>query len=345
MKKNMFLDEIREASAPHVFRALHAELNINWEEPVTVVKINGNYTALKVEKAATAAGYDTHKDIVALLTRDTANRYNHDFKLVTIEGSLINIEHNRCGSGSIYTNAGEYKSAPFTHYYTKGDFNEERKQTTTETYMIMQKPGSLSTSGENKKSFSNSERYTVIEARKHGDGHGNTYIGALELKRTTDNGSRARYEANPGRYINIAKMWKPATVAEMIDKSGYLLHERRQDLKRRAEQLRREKAAAAYQATDDREKVEEIRGMIENMKAGIIEALKAATTCDEVSAVHTMIDRYPDGLKWIVNTFETYEEKTNEKSFTSINAAERVYTDLKKNLEKWQPATAAAAEA
>jgi microcompartment protein CcmL/EutN len=116
-------------------------------------------------------------------------------------------------------------------------------------------------------------------------------------------------------------------------------------LKRRAEQLRREKAAAAYQATDDREKVEEIRGMIENMKAGIIAALKAAASYDQVSAVRTMIDRYPDGLKWIVNTFETYEEKTNAKSYTSINAAERTYTELKKNLQKWQPAQAAAAEA
>lgn len=345
MIRNELLNEIRKETAPHVFRALNKELGLNWQKPVTVLKLAGNYTVLKIQKTAAAAGYDSKVDMIALLTRDAANKYWKGFKLVTIEDSAANIDHDRGLSGCIYTNNGDFKSAPYTRYYTKGDFNDERKQATAETYIIMQAAADLSSAGSAAKPFAAGERYKLIEAGKHGDGRGNTYIGTLELQSTTDNGSRAKYEANPGRYINAATMWRPATVAEMIDKSGYLLRERRQDLKRRAEQLRREKAAAAYQATDDREKVNEIRGMIENMKAGIIAALKAAASYDEISAVHTMIDRYPDGLKWIVNQFETYEEKTNAKSYTSINAAERTYTELKKNLQKWQPAQAAAAEA
>lgn len=337
--KNMLVNEIITATAPHVLRSINAETGINWMKPFTIEKLTGNYTTRKIENMAAAAGYNNNDDLIILLTRDTANKWRTELNIVTIEAGKVNIDHDHCGSGSIYTNAGIYKSSPYSAFYRKADFEETRKKTTAETYIIMQKAADTSIKGgKHRDIIAANGRYKLIEEKKHGDGHGNTYTGAITLQRTYDHGSRIEYKANPGRYINVSTMWKPASAAEMIDKSGYLLRARREDLKRRAAKLKAEKAAKAYRATDDREKVEEIRGMIANMKKAIIKKLEAANSYDEVSAVHTMIDRYPDGLKWIVNSFETYEEKTTNKAYTSIEAANATYTKLKAALEQWQPA-------
>lgn len=338
MKKNNLLNEIRTATAAHVFRSLNAETGIKWTAPLDVEKISGNYTIRKIENIAAAAGYDSYTDLIILLTRDTANKWRTELNLVTIEAGKANTEHGRCGNGSIYTNAGSYKSSPYSAFFRKADFEDTRKKATAETYLIMQKAAHVSTKGGKRRaSFTENERYKLINEQKHADTSGNTYTGSIELQRTTDHGSRTRYEANPGRFYYSRTAWKPESAADMIDKSGYLLHERREDLKRRAAKLRAEKAAKAYQETDDRAKVEEIRGMIENMKAGIIEAFKTANTYEAIKSVESMIDDYKTGLKWIIYSFEQYEENTNAKAYRSINDAERAYTSLVKALAPWQP--------
>lgn len=337
--KNVLVNEIIAATAPHVLKSINTETGINWQKDFSVEKLNGRFTIRKIENIAAAAGYDSRKDLVIILTKDTACKWRQEFRLVTLENGKFNIDHGRCGSGSIYTNSGEYKSSPYSSFYTKSDLEETRKKDSAETYIIMQKAENISIKGgKRRQGFNPDERYILLGTHNHGDGHGNTYIGSIDIRRTTDHGSRAKYEANPGRYLNYNTMWRPATTADIIDKSGYLLHERRKDLERRATRLRAEKAAKAYQATDDREKVEEIRGMIENMKLAIIEAFKTANTYETIGAVEKLIDDYKTGLKWIIYSFEQYEQRTANKSYTSISEAERVYTGLKTALAKWQPA-------
>lgn len=337
MKNNALLNEIRTATAPHVFRALNAETGINWEKPFTVKMINGNYTARKIDKEAAAAGYDSRKDLIIILTRDP-KAWDKHIHIATLEAGAANIDHNSRGSSSIYTNRNKYMSAPFDRFYRKADFEEIRKAATAETFVVMQAAENVSIKGGKRRgSIKDGERYKLIKEVKHGDGRGNTYTGKLELERTTDHGSAATYEANPGRYININKMWKPAGAAEMIDKSGYLLRERRENLKARAAKLRAEKAVKAYQATDDSEKVEELAGMIDELKAAIITRITAAKTYEEMKATSAMIDNYNTGLKWIMYSFEMYRAKVEAKTFCSIAAAEKAYTDIKSSI-----ATAAA---
>lgn len=340
MMYNELLNEIRTATAPHVFRALNAETGINWEKPLEVRKLAGNYTTRKIEKEAAAAGYDSRKDLIILFTRDTANRcrWRDDFNMLTIEAGAANIDHDNRGSASIYTNGSDYKSAPFSTYFRKADFEADRKAATAETFIIMQaaenvgKPGRKHTAKINQ-----ADRYKLIKENKHGDGAGNTYTGSIVIQSTTDNGSRATYTANPAGFYNARRAWKPESAAEMIDKSGYLLRERRENLKARAAKLRAEKAVKAYQATDDSEKVEELAGMIDELKAAIITRITAAKTYEEMKATSAMIDNYNTGLKWIMNDFEMYRAKVEAKTFCSIAAAEKAYTNIKSSI-----ATAAA---
>lgn len=338
MMYNELLNEIRTATAPHVFRALNAETGINWEKPFDVQKLTGNYTTRKIEKEAAAAGYDSRKDLIILFTRDTANRWNNDFHMLTIEAGTANIDHDNRGSASIYTNGSEYKSAPFRTYFRKADFEADRKAATAETIIIMQAAENVGKPGRKHTAKINGEdRYKLIEAKRYGDGAGNTYTGAIVIQSTTDNGSRATYTANPAGFYNARRAWKPESAAEMIDKSGYLLRARREELKARAAKLRAEKAAKAYQETDDSQKVKELAGMIDELKAAIVTRITAAKTYEEMKATSAMIDNYNTGLKWIMYSFEMYRAKVEAKTFCSIAAAEKAYTDIKSSI-----ATAAA---
>ena len=119
---------------------------------------------------------------------------------------------------------------------------------------------------------------------------------------------------------------------DVFDKCGNNLTERRNELSRRAEALRRERKRAAYLETDDAAKVSEIAEKIAATKAAIIKELEKATTPDEFDKVGKKCEGW-HGLRWIVWNFENYKKRTAEKDYPSIEAAAKAYNEITQELE------------
>ena len=117
-----------------------------------------------------------------------------------------------------------------------------------------------------------------------------------------------------------------------FDKCGNNLTERRSELRRRAEALRRERQRAAYLATNDTAKVDDIAGKIAAAKATIIKELEKATTPDEFDKVGKKCEGW-HGLRWIVYNFEIFKKRTAEKDYPSVEAANNAYNVIAQDLE------------
>lgn len=118
----------------------------------------------------------------------------------------------------------------------------------------------------------------------------------------------------------------------VFDKCGNNITDRRNDLIRRAEALRRERARAAYLETDDAGKVKELENRIAATKAAIISELEKATTPDEFDKVGKKCEGW-HGLRWIVYNFEIYKKRTTEKDYSSVEAANNAYNVITQDLE------------
>lgn len=119
---------------------------------------------------------------------------------------------------------------------------------------------------------------------------------------------------------------------DIFDKCGNNITERRNELIRRAEALRRERKRAAYLETDDAAKVQELEKKIAATKAAIISELEKATTENDYKKVGERIGGW-HGLKWIVWHFGNYKKRTAEKDYPSIEAANGAYNEIVKDLE------------
>ena len=119
---------------------------------------------------------------------------------------------------------------------------------------------------------------------------------------------------------------------DIFDKCGNNVTERRNELIRRAETLRRERARAAYLETDDAAKVQELEKKFAATKAAIISELEKATTQDDFSKVGEKIGGW-HGLKWVVWHLGRYKKRTAEKDYPSVKAATEAYNEIFNELE------------
>ena len=122
--------------------------------------------------------------------------------------------------------------------------------------------------------------------------------------------------------------------ADCFDKSGYLTYDRRENLRRRAQALREERAKAAYLASDkQQEQIEELCGLIAVRQMELVEALTVANTSQDFKAIAKAIGEYGwNTFSGIVSDYETFCEKTRNKSYPSIEDSDRAYNKIKTSL-------------
>lgn len=309
---------------PHALRGLHNIYGFDFQQPHTVLYMAGNYTVKKIEKAAAAAGYGTDAEIV-LLTRSNGRRaWNRDFSVVEIRNGKAETDFSDAVRASF-----NYQLIPFDYFYCKGSFEEVRKDADAETYVFIQKREFLKKP--EKKPVDFSQRFHLAQVRYSWTSNGSKkYVSSLELYETTTDGKRKIEYGERSRYY-AAFSNRQEDTGELIDKSGYLLQERREDLKRRAAKLRAERAKAAFMAADNSAKVEELRGMIEARKNELVQQLQQATTAEAVREVEKALCTWK-GLGGIMSDFERFERNSAAKKYASIEEADKVYNGIKNAL-------------
>lgn len=257
---NQLLSENRKA-----LQFLNHAKGFDFEKPYNIVRKVGRFTS------RTVAACVPNGHTAAMLLKPTESRRRSYTSLYYVELGSAGTFYPLCKDGV------KYWSYPGIDYlFSKGDFEDIRKNETDCIYIITQAPEHLKPRKES--SLDLSSRLDMTDARKWGDGHGNTYIGSVYLKSRQHNMQPVEYKTDR----------KPATVADVIDKSGYLVCTRRADLKRRAYLLRADRARAAAAAADFTTDAAEIVREMENAK----KALSGSVLDAHVSGdFHTISER------------------------------------------------------
>ena len=315
-------------------RALHDVFGIDYNKPFFAASIRGPFTVSKAEKAITAGGIDPRNAENIILIRDPGDKYHmrEEWRVVTLDGSGgFDIEHR----DNYYRMECTRRRAGFDNYYRKADFNEDRKSRTAEAVIISQHAEHLHKPAE--KTLDPAERYKVVNFNlcRYAD-RNETYISRITLQRTNDHGTRAEI-GNTSRVI-YRGYWEPATVEDAIDKSGYLVYDRRREWKRRARALRAERERAAANAVDYSAQLAELYRLYNNRRESIAAELLNAHTPNQLKCVSSMIDDYKTGLYWAAYDLEAFRDAADNKKFTSPEKARAAYERIRAKLDPAQPA-------
>lgn len=294
---------------------LHAACGFDFCAPFGVYQIDGRYTVKQIEKIVAEDGFDSYEDVIAVCTRNKLSDWNFDFQLVTIERGNVNIDHK-----TRYHDKGR----GLNHFYTKNNFNEIRKNEDAETIVFAQHKKYIKKQTEKmidlsaRFEFQNFDVYYSPSENKH-------YINRLHLQRTDASGQKFVYEII-GRTV-YSGSFCVESVDQIIDKSGYLLLARRDELKRRAAALRAERKKAAFVATDNTAKIEELQHLIDERQKELVKALETATTAAELKKVYDALSVF-NGFISAVGNFERLKENDARKSYDGIDDFTRAYTEI-----------------
>lgn len=316
----------------NLMRALNAVFGFDFCAPYHVAEINGKYTMNKIRKAVEAVAplYAVNRyafRVVALCSVSYPTYYAGRLYAVEITPDGFDVDRARGVNQSRFLSSNS-----FDYCYKKAQFDELRKEESARCFMVVQASEHLriyqgaSRTWRREDLVKPGERYDLEKVNYFCyEVGGASYIGGLEMRTRTASGELIRYELP--RYSRRDAI--PAeNVGEIIDKSGYLLQERRADLKRRADQARAEKQRAAYQETDNREKVETLRNIIGAKRHALAYELEHAETAEDVATLYKKLRNYGDGFARIVEDFDRFEARTNAKSYPSIEASEKAYSDI-----------------
>ena len=301
-------------SGAHALQDLHKIFGFDFCAPYNAYIIQGKYTINQIRKLTSADGYTPENSVTIVCTHDKnrAGFYDGNFHLVEIDRyNKIDIDFSYPRSPS---NIGIF--------WAKYQFEDVRKKDTAETIVFCQMLDSLK--HPTKKSPDFSERVKVLQARKYCHYYGEKvkYISGFDFK--VLNGKGEKYDYKISRYQFKEE---PTELTSIIDKSGYLLVDRRDNLKRRAQALRAEREKAAADAIDNSAKIEILRELLAERKPEIIEQLKRAETSEQVEKVADALNRWR-GFGGLLYDFEKLQERETNKEYKSIEQFERAYLNI-----------------
>lgn len=321
--RNPYIDEILKRDC-NALRALHVCMGFDWCEPYTVYHIDGKFTVNSIIKTICKDDFDPYTDAVAILTRDKEGRERR-FHLAAIRNGNVDI--------SIRT-SGKYW-ASLDHFYRKADFDDMRKKVNADTYIICQKECNLKPVVEMKVNYADRFKHFPEKDTRYGDGKGKTWVSSVRVKPVdcnVDDFDLYIHERNYGRSLQLhGESYQE--FGDVIDKSGYILPLRRRELKRRANQLRRDHAKAVYVSTDHSAQIDELRSLIEQRKRELMTAFENAQTSDEYHAVGRELN-YLGGFRDAVSSFERLIRNEAGKKFDSEAQFKERYESIKGSLVK-----------
>ena len=190
-------------------------------------------------------------------------------------------------------------------FYAKCDFNDARK-TAEKVYIIAQKKAFLT------KAPSRYYRANPVSIDKR-------YIALGGYNGIVECGYPKKYE------------WKISGCYD-LDKSGYPVELKRNELEQKAKERRRERKQAEYNAmTNTRNMIEKARFAIESKKIALAKALLDSTTYEEIEKIENNLSRWR-GLGNAIYSLSRVEERDAEKLFRSPEDFNDSIADIYKSL-------------
>lgn len=295
-----------KAAGKNAFKYLHENFGFDFKKPFILERGNTSFTINKVWSVIPHVNYDYTVCVIV-------SGYTPYYYCVQILSNDFNIELPN-------KNAFEWKTRPET-YYRKADFNRDRKQT-LDYFIIAQKKEyclPIVKTRYGNYTFLENVRYTNVV--KNGT-YGITFNEPNQGKKTY---------FSVGNYIYGKSDDIRNNPVHWFDKSGYLTYYKREELKRKAKKIREERQKAKYLETDNTNKITEVKAAAEQAKQFIIDKLSSAKIYEEIKNISHVLDW---SFSWIMFDVELFEQRTNNKEYSSIEESENAYNSIINKINK-----------
>lgn len=295
-----------KAAGKNTFKYLHENFGFDFEKPFILEEGENNFTINKIWSIIPHCNYDYTVAVVV-------SGYTPYYYCVQILSNDFSIELPN-------KNVLEWKTRPET-YYRKSDFNRDRKKA-LEYFIIAQK-----------------KEYClpIVETR-----YGNyTFLENVRYTNVVKNGSYGITFSEPnqgektyfsvGNYIYGKSDDIRNNPVNWFDKSGYLTYYKREELKWKGKKIRKERQKAKYLETDNTDKITKIKTAAEQAKQFVIKKLSSAKSYEEIKNITRILDW---SFSWIMFDVELFEQRTNNKEYSSIEESENAYNSIMNKINK-----------
>lgn len=290
----------------NVLKALHELRGFDFESDYTIQKHTGKFTLNSIKKSL---GFiDIENTNTVLIISDV--KYREDYLYI------VNVYSD--GFGVSFKNRIYYRG--IDDFWSKGRFEDFRKDESKNFYIISQNKELEKKAS--KKEVDLSNRFKYVSNIGWGNGKGAHGISQIDLLDTTHNGERFTiHTQNPSSSTDIYYF---------VDKSGYLVESKKEDLKRKATALRREREKNAVDEINFNNEILEIESQLLSIKNNLIVAIQKASNFDSICN----IDKITSALRWLYLSIDRFKTNNESKNFSSISSAKTRLTDITNDIEK-----------
>lgn len=293
---------------PKMLKALHDLYDFDFMEEYQIIKINGRFTLNSLKKSLGITDLTGLNTAVIITNVKYNERYNYIVKAIE-SGFCIDYERRFYGY--------EYH---VDHFFSKGSFEDTRKEENIIVYVICQKKELAKKASEKKPDLN--ERFIFKYVTRWGDGKGRHGISQIDLIDKQHNNRKFTYETS--------RPESSENVNYYIDKSGYLVEEQKNELKRKAARLRTEREKAAADAVNFDNEIKTINNKILEIKSKLAVHLMDALNYDEICNT----DKILNALRWLYLSVDRFKERNEKKQFSSILDANSRLNNINLELEK-----------
>lgn len=302
-KKNILNDREFKGYAA----AIHHVIGADWNAPVECVEYHGAFTPLKLRKAARAAGIADNADLVCITWPD---KYADNKRWFLINGNdnkpILSISPITADWNVISTIPNYFNSSTFNYYRKCGD------NTTLIIAQDMKYQKKPTNTAARKISVDalNVERLNITQVIS-GRANGKSYVSQFDA---IGKSGQKYYWRRFGQIIYSSEI-ENNTISDIVDKSGYYVYGRRNELKRRAKMLKAQREKAAAADTDLSQYVADINKAVESAIKSTKSAYEKANSADEFAALADVNSRW-NGLASLIKSAEKFAE-TPAESYSS----------------------------
>ena len=270
--------EERQGRGNNALQELRNAFGFDYNKPIKAVKFRDSFTATTLKNLYEI---DCKTGVVAVIFHKATC-----FKVAKFTDGVVNILDN----ASFYT---------LTHFWTKAEFGEKRKDGWHEVYVVYQKFEFTISPRHRRDSWRDLQR---LEANER-------YIA---FNPENENSGVVKYGMNRKWENRIEVTFTPET----FDKSGYPVYLKRAKLNKKAKDMKAQKQAQAYKdMTNTKDMIEKVKKAINLKKIELSSRLLDCNNSQEIEKICDAISY--NGLKSCYYEIERIEEKDNEKMFAS----------------------------
>lgn len=287
--------------------AIHHIIGADWNAPVECVEYHGAFTPLKLRKAARAAGIQDSANLVCITWPDNYRGTKRWFLISGNDNKPILSIHPDTADWNVISTISDYYNTATFNYYRKCDDNTTLIISQDPKYQ--KKPANTRTRNISIDAL-NVERLNITQVIG-GCANNKTYVSQFDAIGK----SGRKYHWKRFGSIIYSNEIENNTISDIVDKSGYYVFGRRNDLKRRARMLKAQREKAAAADTDLSQYVTDINKAVESAIKSTKSAYEKANSADEFAALADINSRW-SGIAQLIKSAEKFA-KTPAKSYSS----------------------------